>query len=76
VISDSELVRCEYIKNIQFNNISSKTSYFPFLMGRKGNYIEDIAFHHCRFDITEKADAGFMPRFVRNLKIDCSWNIE
>lgn len=76
VISDSELVRCEYIKNIQFNNIISRTSYFPFLMGRKDKYIEDVSFNNCRFDVTEKADAGFMSRFVRNLKTDCSWNIE
>ena len=76
VISDSEFVRCEYIKNIQFNNINSKASCFPFLMGRKDNYIEDISFNNCRFDVTERADAGFMPRFVRNFKTDCSWNIE
>ena len=70
------MVRCEYIKNIQFNNIIGRTSYFPFLMGRKDKYIEDVSFNNCRFDVTEKADAGFMSRFVRNLKTDCSWNIE
>ena len=45
-------------------------------MGRKDKNIEDISFNNCRFDVTENADAGFMPRFVRNLKTDCSWNIE
>ncbi len=76
VISESDLVRCEYIKNIQFNNLNSRTNYYPLILGRKDNYLEDISFTNCRFDVTEKADAGFTTRFVRNFKTDCSWNIE
>ena len=75
-IGNSELVKCEYMRNIQFNNINSRTKFSPFIMGRKDKYIEDISFTNCRFEITEKADAGFKPRYVKNLKIDANFNID
>ena len=76
VISESEITKCDYIKNIQFNNINSKTNYAPRLMGRKDVYLEDITFNNCRFDVNEKADAGFDVRYVKNLKINSEFNID
>ncbi len=76
MIADFEGTKCEYIKNIQFNNLNSRTNYFPLLMGRNNNYIEDISFINCRFEIKDKAEDGFKPRFVRNLKTDCIWNMD
>ena len=76
-IGDSELVKCDYIRNIQFNNINSRTNYPPYLSGRKDVYLEDITFNNCRFEIKEKADAvGFNPRYVKNLKINSELNID
>lgn len=76
VISESDLVRCEYIKNIQFNNLNSRTNYSPYIIGRADNYLEDISFINCRFEIAEKADTGFTPRFVHNLRMDSVWNMD
>ena len=76
VVSDSPLVRCEYMRNIQFNNMNCRTSQFPRLVGRKDCYIEDIVFSNCRFDVTDRAADGFKPRYVRGLKTDCEWNVE
>ncbi|MBO5889040.1 MAG: hypothetical protein J6Q58_02745 [Clostridia bacterium] len=75
-IGNSELVKCDYVRNIQFNNVNSKTNYFPYLMGRIDKYLEDISFNNCRFEINEKADAGFNPRYVKNLKFDANFNID
>ena len=75
-IAESTDTKCEYIRNIQFNNFNSRTNYFPLLIGRDENYLEDISFENCRFDIGDKAEDGFKPRFVRNLKMDCIWNID
>lgn len=76
VIAESELVRCRYIKNIQFNNLNSRTNYSPYLMGRKDCYLKDISFVNCRFDVAEKADAGITSRFVQNLRMESTWNID
>ena len=76
IIGDSKDTKCEYLRNIQFNNFNSRTNYFPLLKGRKENYIEDISFTNCRFEIEEKNAAGFKPRFVKNFKTDCIWNVE
>lgn len=76
VISDSEVTKCDYIKNIQFNNINSRTNYAPRLLGRKDTYLEDIAFNNCRFDVIDKADEGFCIRYIKNLKINCELNID
>lgn len=76
VISDSPLVRCEYMRNIQFNNMNCRASRFPRLVGRKDCYIEDVVMKNCRFDVTDKAESGFKPRYVRGLKTDCEWNVE
>ena len=73
-VGDSELVKCDYVRNIQFNNINSRTGYFPIIKGRSGNYIEDVSFTNCRFDIEKKDIEGFAPQFVKNLKTDCVWN--
>lgn len=74
-ISDSETTRCEYVRNISFNNVISRTGCFPLLVGRKNTYLENLTFSNCRFDIGEKAGNGFSPRYVRNLKTDCIWDI-
>jgi len=76
VISESDLVRCEYIRNIQFNNLNSRTNYCPYLTGRANNYLEDISFINCRFEIVDKADVGFTPRCVKNFKVESIWNID
>lgn len=76
IIAESENVHCDYIKNIQFINVNSKTYGFPRLTGRKDNYLEDISFTNCRFEITKDADKGFMPRYVKNLKTDIMWIVE
>lgn len=75
-IADSSTTKCEYIRNIQFNNFNSKTKLPPRLLGRKDTYIEDVSFINCRFDVSEKVALGELPRFVRNLKTDCSWNVD
>ena len=76
VVYESEITKCEYVRNIQFNNINSKTKLPPRIIGRKNTYIEDISFTNCRFDVAEKAHLGELIRYVRNLKTDCIWNID
>ena len=75
-VDRSELASVEYVRNISFNNMKCRTKYFPLLVGREDCYFEDITFNNCRFDITEKSSASFLPRYIRNLKTDCVWNID
>jgi len=75
-IAKSADIRCKYLRNLKFNNFNSRTNYFPLLVGRDETYIEDISFTNCQFDIEEKAEAGFNPRFVKYLKTDCVWNVK
>ena len=76
LIGNSALVNCEYIRNIQFNNFNSKSKLPPRIIGRKDKYIEDVSFTNCRFDVTEKVSLGDLPRYVKNFKTDCTWNID
>jgi polygalacturonase len=75
-IAEAEETKCGYIRNLRFTAFNSRTGYFPMLVGREKNYLEDITFDRCRFEITERADKGFMPRYVRNLKMDCEWHVK
>ena len=75
-IGNSEIVNCEYIRNLQFNNFISKTKLPPRIIGRKDKYVEDISFTNCRFEVTEKVSLGELPRYVKNFRTDCTWNID
>lgn len=60
----------EYIKNIRFCGITSRSSRFPLLMGRADMRIENITFSDCRFQVTDMAERGFQVRYAKNLKLD------
>lgn len=75
-ISDSEDTRCEYIRNIQFNNIDSRTNYFPLIEGRSANYVENVSFSNCRFEVKRRDVEVFNPRYVKNLITDCAGDIK
>ncbi len=75
-VADSDLVRCDYVRNIEFHHLNSRTGFYPYLSGCENHYLEDISFIDCRFDVGEKAEEGFTPRCIRNLKMDCVWNVK
>ncbi len=66
----------DYIKNIKFCGISSKSSRYPLLQGRKDMHLENISFHACRFMVTDMAEKGFHVRYVKNLRISADFDAE
>lgn len=75
-IAESELTRCSYVRDISFANVNSRSEFFPKLQGRPDVYLEDISFINCRFTVGERAGDGFHPRYVKNLRTDCTTNAD
>jgi len=75
VIGESPLVQCDGIRDIQFRHLHAKTGCFPLLTGRADNWLEDISFIDCQFDIDGMNKTNSYPRYVRNLRMDCVFNI-
>lgn len=65
----------EYLRNISFSGITSRSSRFPIMFGRKDIYLENITFNDCNFTVTDNAEKGFKVRYVKNLKINSEFDI-
>lgn len=56
VIDDAENVLCDKIQNVCFNNIYARGLAYPWILGRKKNYIENISFSDCTFNKVSTAE--------------------